>query len=213
MLVSTKKQLAGANSWAWAIHWRQPASIAVILICILVLVTTPPSWSLHGLAWQLCDSLGLVLIVIAAFGRLWSSLYISGYKEDKIITQGPYAIVRNPLYVFSFLGAIGLGLVTQHLVVLGLITVIFLLYYPMVVCAEEQLLEQKFGQVYTDYQQEVPRFLPRGVPLVEPDIYPLRPRHVRRSMQQIVWFFWAYLLLKWAAALCAGQEFNRLPLF
>ena len=143
----------------------------------------------------LADTLGFVLIVLAAFGRIWSSLYISGYKEDRIVAEGPYALVRNPLYVCSFLGALGMGLATKHLLVLAIIVCAFLLYYPLVVLAEERNLQRKFGQVYEEYANRVPRFFPCRFQLVEPDTYPVRPRHVRRSLQEIIWFFWFFLLL------------------
>ncbi|MGE4403613.1 MAG: isoprenylcysteine carboxylmethyltransferase family protein [Desulfobulbus sp.] len=195
---SLNKQIDDTISSNWAIRWRHPVSMAVILVCALILLITPPHWSPQSLGWHIADSLGFILVVIAAFGRIWCSLYISGYKEDRVVAEGPYAIVRNPLYVFSFIGAIGLGLITQHLVVPGIIALAFLLYYPLVVRGEEQVLGHKFGPLYDAYKSSVPRFLPRRFRLVEPDTYPLRLRHVRRSMQEIMGFFWAYLILKWA---------------
>jgi protein-S-isoprenylcysteine O-methyltransferase Ste14 len=180
---------------AWANTFRQPVSIAVILACLALLLATPPSWRLHSGIDILMNTLGFVLIVVAAFGRIWSSLYISGYKEDRIVAEGPYAIVRNPLYVFSFIGALGLGLTTDNLLILAVIITTFLLYYPLVVLAEESILQQKFGQEYVEYKQSVPRFIPRRFHLVEPDSCMVRPRHVRRSLQQIILFFWFYLLL------------------
>jgi len=206
MDLALKKQIEDIpNKGNRAIRWRQPVSIAIVLFCGILLITTPPHWSPQSLGWHIADSLGFILIVLAAFGRIWSSLYISGYKEDRVVAEGPYAIVRNPLYVFSFIGALGLGMVTQHIAILTLIALAFLLYYPLVVQGEERILEQKFGPIFLAYKQRVPRFLPRRFPLVEPDTYPLRLRHVRRSMQEIVCFFWAYLIIRWSAEIhCAG---------
>lgn len=179
----------------WAIKYRQPVSIGVLLACLVLLLLTGPSWTEDSLAAVLIDSLGFLLVVVAAFGRIWSALYISGYKEDRIVAEGPYAIVRNPLYLFSFTGAFGLGLATRHLAILAIVTGAFLFYYPLVVLAEERNLLQKFGLVYDAYTTKVPRFLPRRFQLVEPDIYPVRPRHVRKSLQEVVWFFWFFLIL------------------
>ena len=182
-------------SLTWAITFRQPISIVVIIVCLALLLATPHSWQANSEGDMLINALGFVLIVVAAFGRIWSSLYISGYKEDRIVTEGPYAIIRNPLYVFSFLGAIGLGLATANLLILAVIASTFLLYYPLVVFAEERNLRHKFGQEFVAYMHQVPRFLPRRLHLVEPDRYPVRPRHVRRSLLEIIWFFWSYLFL------------------
>jgi len=201
MLVTQEQYAPEVAPYAWAIRYRQPVSIAVALTAVSLLLSTPPSWPGTGLLGHGLDALGFLLVVIAAFGRIWSALYISGYKEDRIVTEGPYAMVRNPLYVFSFIGAVGLGLATRHLVILTLIASTFLLYYPLVVLAEERHLHHKFGQVYQAYTARVPRFLLRRFQWVEPDTYPVRPRHVRRSLQEIVWFFWSFLILHLMAGL------------
>jgi len=195
VIVSQKNCHVEVHSFEWAIKFRQPISAAVILACLALLIATPSSWTDNRIVGLLSDTLGFVLIVLAAFGRIWSSLYIGGYKEDRIVSEGPYAIVRNPLYVFSFLGAFGMGLVTERLLILAIIAGAFLLYYPLVVMAEERNLQRKFGQGYMDYLNRVPRFFPRRFQWVEPDTYPVRPRHVRRSLQEISWFFWVYLIL------------------
>jgi protein-S-isoprenylcysteine O-methyltransferase Ste14 len=195
MLTSQEQYSTEPVSLTWAIKFRQPISMVVIIVCLALLLATPPSWKANSGANIVMNAFGFVLIVVAAFGRIWSSLYISGYKEDRIVTEGPYAIVRNPLYAFSFLGALGLGLATTNLLILAVIASAFLLYYPLVVFAEERNLRHKFGQDFVAYMHQVPRFLPRRLHLVEPDRYPVRPRHVRRSLLEIIWFFWSYLFL------------------
>ncbi len=206
MSVSKENFATKYISFEWVIKSRQLISIVVVLACVALLLTTPPSWEEESIIGLIISILGFVLIVIAAFGRIWSSLYISGYKEDRIVSEGPYAIVRNPLYVSSFIGALGMGLETKNLLVLAIFACAFLFYYPLVVIAEENNLKLKFGQIYNEYAQKVPRFLPRRFHLVEPDIYPVRPRHVRRSLQEIICFFWFYLLLQ----LVTGIQHNSL---
>ena len=183
------------NSYEFAVKYRQPVSIAVTIICVFLLFLTPHSWPEESLLNPFMDGFGYVLVVVAAFGRIWSTLYISGYKEDRVVIEGPYAIIRNPLYVFSFLGAMGMGLVTNNLLILATLLSTFILYYRLVVLAEEKNLQEKLGKAYLEYTSRVPRFIPRTFRLVEPDTYPVRPRHVRRSLQQIMWFFWILLIL------------------
>ena len=50
----------------------------------------------------------LLLIALACLGRIWCSVFIAGRKDTAIVIDGPYALVRHPLYVLSFLGGIGL---------------------------------------------------------------------------------------------------------
>ena len=59
--------------------------------------------------------IGCALVGIAIVGRLWCAQYIAGYKDNTLVREGPYSMCRNPLYFFSFLGTIGVGLCTESL--------------------------------------------------------------------------------------------------
>lgn len=63
------------------------------------------------------EHLGLIAIMVCVLGRAWCSLYIGGRKKQEIVTCGPYSLCRNPLYVFSFIGAFGIGAQTGSLTV------------------------------------------------------------------------------------------------
>jgi protein-S-isoprenylcysteine O-methyltransferase Ste14 len=119
--------------------------------------STAPSGSV---AHEMIEWTGIVLIVICILGRTWSSLYIGGRKIEELVTIGPFSITRNPLYFFSVVGAMGvgfqLGSVLMGVICAALAYVVFLL----VVKQEEQLLTERFGDVYRDYLARVPRFLP-----------------------------------------------------
>src|SRR6188474_3140118 len=58
---------------------------------------------------EMIEWIGIVAIVVCIIGRTWASLYIAGRKIDQFVTEGPYSIVRHPLYFFSILGAAGAG--------------------------------------------------------------------------------------------------------
>ncbi|MEG0818380.1 MAG: isoprenylcysteine carboxylmethyltransferase family protein, partial [Brevundimonas sp.] len=61
------------------------------------------------------EAFGLALIAVCIVGRAWCSLYIGGRKKAEIVNRGPYSISRNPLYIFSFMGAFGVGAQTGSL--------------------------------------------------------------------------------------------------
>ena len=107
------------------------------------------------------EAVGLSAIVFAIVGRAWCSLYIGGRKKAEIVSRGPYSITRNPLYVFSFFGAFGVGAQSGSLT----IAVLFLLasygVFFRTVRREEAWLEATFGGEYTAYKARTPRFLPR----------------------------------------------------
>jgi protein-S-isoprenylcysteine O-methyltransferase Ste14 len=139
---------------------------------------------------------GAVLVGAATMGRLWCSLYIAGYKEGTLITIGPYSISRNPLYFFSFVGAVGLGLATETFTFGVLFTLWFALFYPPVIRAEERRLRELHGARFEDYAHRVPRFFPRFSLLVEPEHYTVRPVHFRNHLLDALWFVWGLGLVE-----------------
>jgi protein-S-isoprenylcysteine O-methyltransferase Ste14 len=157
---------------------------------------------------------GLVLIGIATVGRLWCSLYISGYKDSQLITTGPYSICRNPLYFFSFLGFAGIGFATET-VTLGLaLSLIFLLGYRPVLDREEELLRSRFGLEFEGYCARTPRLIPDFAKFHEPDTYLVNPKLFRRTMGDVIWFVWFVGIIEFVEALHEFHYFEpfiRLP--
>ena len=134
---------------------------------------------------------GFVLVGIATVGRLWCSLYISGYKDARLVTVGPYSLCRNPLYLFSLLGFTGLGLLTETLTLGLLMALVFLAAYHLAIRREEDYLRARYGAAFEGYRATVPRFLPKLSGLREPDTYVAHPRLYRRTLADVVWFVWA----------------------
>jgi protein-S-isoprenylcysteine O-methyltransferase Ste14 len=134
------------------------AAVAVGVFVFAVTTSVHPS---GGTVHEMIEWLGIVLIVACILGRTWSSLYIGGRKIEEFVQTGPYSVMRNPLYFFSFLGAAGIGMQVGS-VVLGLIcAVLAWLVFYVVVRQEEQVLETRYGPAYRDYLARVPRFLPK----------------------------------------------------
>ena len=75
---------------------------------------------------------GWLFVGIGVMGRIWCSLYISGFKNAKLVTEGPYSLCRNPLYLFSYLGGVGIMFLTETFVFPILFTIYFLGYYHYV---------------------------------------------------------------------------------
>jgi protein-S-isoprenylcysteine O-methyltransferase Ste14 len=139
---------------------------------------------------------GCVLVGIASLGRLWCSLYIAGYKTDHLITLGPYSVSRNPLYFFSLLGGLGVGLATETFTVPMLILIMFALYYPFVIRHEENKLRNIYGDQYEAYFRSVPQFWPKWSLLEEPNEYVVTPKVFRRHMYSALWFIWIVGILE-----------------
>ncbi|WP_395945023.1 methyltransferase family protein [Brevundimonas sp.] len=105
---------------------------------------------------------GVAAIFAAIIGRAWCSLYIGGRKTHEIVDRGPYSVSRNPLYVFSFLAAFGVGAQTGSLVLTAAVLGLTVLILWRTVLREEAWLGAAFGEDYDHYRRRTPRFWPRG---------------------------------------------------
>ena len=106
------------------------------------------------------EAFGLALIAVCIVGRAWCSLYIGGRKKAEIVSRGPYSISRNPLYIFSFFGAFGIGAQSGSLTLAVLFTLASLAVFYLTVRREEAWLGATFGAAYAAYKARTPRFLP-----------------------------------------------------
>lgn len=93
--------------------------------------------------------------------RLWAIVYIGGRKGNTVVSDGPYACCRNPLYLGSLLVGLSFASFTKSASVLAAVIVLSSLYVGLVVRSEEKQLEGLFGQAWKDYAASVPRLLPR----------------------------------------------------
>jgi protein-S-isoprenylcysteine O-methyltransferase Ste14 len=176
----------------------------------LVALFTASKWRRYPLIGTMLFAAGCLLVGIASVGRLWCALYISGYKKEFLITTGPYSLCRNPLYFFSLLGAIGVGLATETMMIPLVIGIAFALYYPAIIKAEEVKLRGLHSERYDVYCNSVPLFIPRASRLTEPTEYLVNPRAFRRSMIDALWFVCFVGLPEIVRAL---QEVKLLPVY
>ncbi len=175
----------------------------------VVILFSESYWEQKGIIGSVVFVTGLILVSIAIVGRLWCSLYISGYKTDTLITTGPYSACRNPLYFFSFLGGLGLGLASEMLTVALVILVGFALYYPFLIRAEEKKLHKRHKNNFEDYMNSVPRFFPSLRKLKESEEYIVKPIAFRKGLFDALWFIWMVGILELIEAL---HECKVLPI-
>lgn len=180
----------------WFASKRILVSRLLVSAGVSSLIFTQHSWREGGAIDISCVVVGYIMVVTATFLRLWCSIYIYGYKGHSLVVQGPYSVVRNPLYIASFIGAFGLGLISENVILLGVLAFCFLIYYPFVVINEERELEAELGSIYTDYKARVPRFIPKFSLFVEPENYEIYPRRVRQAFLDAMWFLWAIVGLE-----------------
>ncbi|CAM3074217.1 Putative protein-S-isoprenylcysteine methyltransferase [Brevundimonas diminuta] len=151
------------------------------------------------------EHLGLIAIMLCIIGRAWCSLYIGGRKKQEIVTSGPYSLCRNPLYVFSFIGAFGAGAMSGSLSV-GLVFVLACwIVFRTVVGREERYLSETFGETYDAYRRRTPRFMPNPRLWRDEAELCIRPTFFVRTIQDGLFFLLAVPLFE---LLEAAQQFG-----
>ncbi len=126
--------------------WRVPSGIALAALFALLADPVPPTLLL-----------GLPFCLLGLAVRAWAAGHLR--KDETLTVSGPYAFVRNPLYIGSLLVALGCVIAAARAELAVLAGAYFLLVYLPVVELEEQHLEELFPQ-FRDYAGKVRAFLP-----------------------------------------------------
>jgi protein-S-isoprenylcysteine O-methyltransferase Ste14 len=144
----------------WISRWqrvarriRVPLGFATAVLYVFELMRREPRPA--AVAW----SLALVL------PGLWLRGYAAGYvkKNQELTTTGPYAFVRNPLYLGSILIAAGFAVALLSWPVAAALAVMFVAIYVPVIASEERFLRATFPG-FDAYCRQVPRLIPRITP-------------------------------------------------
>jgi isoprenylcysteine carboxyl methyltransferase (ICMT) family protein YpbQ len=147
-------------------------------------------------------------LYLSILGRTWCTLYIGGLKKRELVTAGPYSLVRNPLYVFSALGAAGIGAQTGSALLALLFAAGALAVFQVVARHEESFLAATFPADFAAYAARVPRFWPRLSQWREADELRVKPRLVRRTFLEACLFL---LALPAAQLVTSLQQLGLLP--
>jgi len=104
-------------------------------------------------------SIYLSYVAVQILGKQWS-LAARLVQGHELVTEGPYSLVRHPIYTSMFGMLIGTAIAVSQWQALLIGAAIFLLGTALRIRAEEQLLIDAFGDMYRDYAQTVPALIP-----------------------------------------------------
>lgn len=150
-------------------RYRDKIAIAFFLAILACLARGGQTLGLGQPAETWCDVLGCSIAALGHVLRVVALRHIGPLSRThklgarQLVQTGPYAVVRNPLYVGNWLVAVGLCVVAQLRWLLLAGPLLALLLYYVVSLAEEQRLLEQFGDDYLRYCQTTPRFFPRGL--------------------------------------------------
>lgn len=105
---------------------------------------------------------GLVLIVAGVLLRSWAAGIIR--KTETLTTEGPYALVRHPLYLGSLLIALGFCVLIGDLENFFLVFLILVPLHIRRTLREERKLSEIYGDLWEAYKQRTGAFFPKVLP-------------------------------------------------
>ena len=147
---------------------QQKVAIAAMSFLLLAILAIPGLDKRYGwsavptylvLAADVLVLVGYALFVLTIRANRYASRVIELQQDQKVITTGPYAIVRHPMYLGIILAAIG-GLFIYHTWTL-LFTLVAFLGLAVRARREEQALAAEFGEEWEAYCQRTPGWVPR----------------------------------------------------
>lgn len=148
----------------------------VIISAVTLLITFFPRIFFRNMGTNLYDEameiLGVTFILLGQILRVSARGYKSEYSQNghALIQGGPYAAVRNPMYLGILLIGLGIVLVLFNWWVVIIFLSVFITRYLLLMFREEKRLKILFPQAYRDYSKKVPRLLPSVATLLKKDI-------------------------------------------
>ena len=147
----------------WWLGWRWDGALLLQILGALLLVV-----SVAVGAWA-CLKMGWARLLFA--GALFPPGAVAEENNvpQRLVLEGPYRYVRNPLYDTDFALILGTGLLARSWFLI-LLAVLYAAQLALQLPLEERELRARFGRPYRRYCQLVPRFIPRRRPINEREI-------------------------------------------
>lgn len=116
---------------------------------------------------QPLSSLGLVLIILGVGLFVWAVQFFEKHKTtlhprgkpSRLITEGPYRLTRNPIYLGFFLIALGTALFFANILAIVGPILFFFFISTFIIPFEEETLGRTFGKTYHSYRKRIRRWI------------------------------------------------------
>ncbi len=164
--MALQEELEVAGNWLF--RWR--SYLPLVLLVPMLMALGQFTCSAHDAAWRevwelLCllvsmTGAGLRILTVGFVPARTSGRNTHGQQAEALNTTGSYSIVRHPLYLANFLIWLGIALFLGVWWFVFLFVTLFWLYYERIMYAEEQFLRRQFGQLFVDWSNRVPAFIP-----------------------------------------------------
>lgn len=161
----TKGAVALPRSWQDLCTVPEPYLLGVTTVALWLGREVPADPSLAQLSRAGAGALvallaiGLMLWVLRTFPSVSTGHYV--LRDQRVVSEGPYGLVRHPLYVAAYLAWVAVAIGFGSLAALGVTVVYVIPGYWIYMRAEETMLPAHLGDAYARYQEEVGMLVPR----------------------------------------------------
>ena len=158
MKKSKKFRLINCGEWFFKVRSYTPIPLFLFMLFCFYW-----EWEHDILVW----SSGLFFLIAGESLRLWSLRYIGKASRTRkkkcrvLIKNGPYALVRNPLYCGNLFILIGVTILSELVWFIPIVVLLFFIQYYCIVLWEETVLLEYFSESAKCYFESVPRWLPK----------------------------------------------------
>ncbi|HIE27346.1 TPA: isoprenylcysteine carboxylmethyltransferase family protein [Candidatus Poribacteria bacterium] len=135
-------------------------SFTPIPLIILLIIFAHPS--------RLSFSVGFIVVILGELLRIWAVGYAGAATRTRsmgaarqLVTTGPYAYVRNPLYLGNFFLSLGVCIISGVYWMIPIFLLGYIFQYLPIILSEEAHLCQECGKIYGEYYVNVPRLIPQ----------------------------------------------------
>lgn len=162
--------------------------IACTIIAFITLRVIFPNWQDEELD-EFLDVIGIGIILLGFLFRISAR----GYKEEKsaqgwqLVIDGPYALVRNPMYFGAFLIGVGfIALLTEWWTFFIFFAVYLSIYIPQIK-KEEKILAKQFNDRYLNYCRRTPAYFPRFSNMFRLNSYlPMKLSWIKKELSSLI---------------------------
>ncbi|TPK85738.1 isoprenylcysteine carboxylmethyltransferase family protein [Mesorhizobium sp. B2-4-13] len=170
----------------------QVAAVAAIVL----LLFTEPFLTEGSDGHEYMELAGFILVLACFLGRLWSILYVGGRKNGELIVSGPFSVTQNPLYFFSTVGAVGIGLMFGSVLAAAFLGAVSFFVFRFTARKEAEFLLGKFGAAYTAYAERTPRFWPNPALYTDQDEWSFSTRALKSTFYDGLYFLALFPLIE-----------------
>ena len=182
---------------------KRVAILRISIILIIAFIIIDNNFSAFSLNIDMNTSLlfsyiGFSLVVLGGFGRIWASLYLEGFKTRKLIKEGPYSMVRNPLYFFSLMLFLGMCFAIKSIAVSFALLVVFVLFHIPTILNEEKVLLSTHDESYKAYYESTPRLLPnifKYKKTESTDMIQVRIKSIIKRLWEVIGYLFLFTLI------------------